>query len=97
MASVFPPGEATGAETLLEFPCSFPIKAMGRNEKGFESLVTAIVRRHAEIHSPAAITTNPSRAGTYLSVTVVIEAHSKTQLDRIYEDLTACEQVLVAL
>ena len=38
-------------ETLLEFPCAFPIKAMGRAEADFEALVVQIVRRHAELWS----------------------------------------------
>ena len=34
------------AESLLEFPCSFPIKIMGRTEDGFAQLVLDIVLRH---------------------------------------------------
>jgi putative lipoic acid-binding regulatory protein len=30
-------------------------------------------------------------------VTITVEAESRDQLDRIYRDLTACEQVLMAL
>jgi len=84
-------------ESLLEFPCKFPIKAMGRAEIGFEELVTEIILRHAEICDGVATTTNPSGSGNFVSITVTIEATSKPQLDSIYEDLTDCEQVLVAL
>lgn len=84
-------------ETLLEFPCRFPVKVMGRNEAEFVPLITAIIMNHAEIYADEAITTNSSGAGNYISVTLTIEAHSKAQLDRIYADLTACKQVLVAL
>ena len=98
MASVFPPDNGSDQqETLLEFPCTFPVKAMGRNEDGFEALVTKIILSHAEKSVAEAITTNLSSSGKYLSVTVTIEAISKAQLDRIYQDLTDCEQVLVAL
>jgi putative lipoic acid-binding regulatory protein len=70
---------------------------MGRDEGDFEALVTKIILAHAEISAGEPVTTNLSSTGKYLSVTVNIEALSKAQLDRIYQDLTDCEQVLVAL
>jgi putative lipoic acid-binding regulatory protein len=85
------------AETLLEFPCEFPVKAMGRDEDGFESLVTGIILGHADIYMDIPVTSTPSSSGTFLSITVTIEARSKAQLDLIYQDLTDCERVLVAL
>ena len=98
MASKYPPESgANQEETLLEFPCKFPVKAMGRDKDDFEALVTTIVSAHAEIVTDVPVKIIPSGSGTYISVTVTIEAHSKAQLDRIYQDLTDCEQVLVAL
>ena len=98
MASKYPPEpEVIKRDTLLEFPCVFPIKAMGRNDASFQTLVENIVLNHAEIHTGHPVTTNASGSGNYLSVTVTIEAQSKDQLDRIYQDLTDCEHVLVAL
>ena len=85
------------AETLLELPCEFPVKAMGRDEDDFKSLITGIILGHADIYKDIPVTSAPSSSGTYLSVTVTIEAQSKAQLDRIYQDLTDCERVLVAL
>jgi hypothetical protein len=70
---------------------------MGRDDGDFETLVTKIILKHAEISAGVPVTTNTSSSGSYLSVTVTIEAVSKAQLDRIYQDLTDCEQVLVAL
>ncbi len=98
MASKQPPEqEVIERETLLEFPCKFPVKAMGKNAEGFQLLVETLVLTHAEIHAGSPVTTNLSDSGKYLSVTVTIEARSKAQLDSIYQDLTDCEQVLVAL
>jgi putative lipoic acid-binding regulatory protein len=98
MASMHPPENGPDQpETLLEFPCTFPVKAMGRDDGDFETLVTKIILKHAEISAGVPVTTNTSSSGSYLSVTVTIEAVSKAQLDRIYQDLTDCEQVLVAL
>jgi len=98
MASINPPTTDTHQqETLLEFPCKFPIKAMGRYEDGFESLVTKLILGHAEMYAGEQVTINSSSSGNYISVTVTVEALSKAQLDHIYQDLTDCEQVLVAL
>jgi len=83
--------------TLLEFPCRFPIKAMGRNEDGFEELVSAIVLTHAGLWPDEPIRVTPSKEGTFISVTAVIEATSQLQLDSIYLELSASSQVLMAL
>ena len=98
MATIKPPKtETEQQETLLEFPCKFPVKAMGRDEDGFEALVTKIILAHGEIYAGEPVSTNASSTGKYISITVNIEALSKAQLDSIYQDLTDCEQVLVAL
>ena len=98
MASKNPPDIRTELEeTLLEFPCKFPVKAMGRYEDDFESSITKIVLSHAEMYDGEEVTTNPSSSGKYISVTVTINATSKDQLDSIYQDLTDCERVVMAL
>jgi putative lipoic acid-binding regulatory protein len=83
--------------SLLEFPCRFPIKAMGRQSEEFEMLVTRIVCSHAELWPGEPVRSVPSKAGNFVSVTTVIEARSQQQLDAIYRELTDCAQVLVAL
>lgn len=83
-------------ETLLEFPCQFAIKAMGKNNLEFDLLVIEIVRRHVP-DQERAVTTRPSKDNNYLAVTVLIEATSKQQLDAIYQDLTDHPLVLMAL
>ncbi|MBC8518853.1 MAG: DUF493 domain-containing protein [Gammaproteobacteria bacterium] len=84
-------------ETLLEFPCSFSIKAMGKDENDFDTHVTTLVRRHVTDLSEGAVKTRPSKNGNFISVTVTITATSKRQLDDIYYDLTADERVMMAL
>lgn len=83
--------------SLLEFPCEFPIKAMGKNTDDFEALVTGIVLAHAELWPDKPIRSVPSKEGNYVSITAVIEATSQEQLDAIYQDLTDCDQVKMAL
>lgn len=81
----------------FQFPCEFPIKAFGRAEGGFEDRVVEIVSRHVPSLSTHGVKVRASRNGNYLSVTVLIMATSREQLDRIYHDLTACEAVMMAL
>lgn len=84
-------------DTLMEFPCAFPIKAMGLSDEEFESRVVTIVRKHAPDLSEGAVKRVDSKGGKYLSITVTVRATSREQLDNIYRELTACEQVLMAL
>ncbi|MGD8484380.1 MAG: DUF493 domain-containing protein [Thioalkalispiraceae bacterium] len=83
-------------ETLLEFPCQFPIKAMGKANDEFELAVLEIFKRHVPDLAENAIKQRPSARGNYLSITVTINATSKAQLDAIYMDLTACEHVAMS-
>lgn len=85
------------SDSLLEFPCRFPIKVMGRNEPGFTELVVAAVRQHAGPVGDGDIGSRPSRGGRYLSVTVTFTAVSREQVDAIYRLLSATEQVLFLL
>ena len=88
--------ETCEEESLMEFPCSFPIKAMGKAVDDFDVLVVEIVRKHHPGLTEGAVKTRPSREGKYISVTVTINAQSREQLDNIYLDLTAHERVLMA-
>jgi len=84
-------------ESPLKFPCEFPIKAMGKADCELDIIVVEIVRRHAPDISEGAIHSRTSKNGNYLSVTVVVNATSRDQLDAIYQDLVDCEQVIMAL
>lgn len=84
-------------ETLLEFPCEFPIKAMGLTCDALEISVIEIINRHVDNLSEGALRMRPSKTGKYTAITITITAHSKQQLDNIYIDLTACEHVTIAL
>jgi len=87
----------SGAEELLVFPCAFPIKVMGRCTSGFEADALEIVRRHVPDFCAEDMRTVASRQGNYLSVTFTIQAHSREQLDALYCELSAGEQMLMVL
>jgi len=84
-------------ETLLKFPCEFPIKAMGLSCDELEIAVIEIITRHVDNLGEGALKMKPSKNGKYTAITITITAHSKAQLDAIYIDLTACEHVSIAL
>lgn len=84
-------------ESPLAFPCDFPIKVMGRKERGFAQAVTDIVRKHAADFDPATVEMRPSRQGKYLSVTCVVRATSREQLDALYRELCDHPSVVMVL
>lgn len=84
-------------DELFNFPCDFPIKIMGRCDCELENLVVEIINRHVTDLGENAVKTRPSGKGNFISVTVTITAHSREQLDNIYLELTAREEVLMAL
>ena len=84
-------------EDLLEFPCQFEIKAMGRRSPEFEGQISAIVNRHLSGAPILGKRARCSRQGRYVSVTCVIHAVSREQLDAIYLDLNSEPEVLMTL
>lgn len=84
-------------ETALEFPCEFPIKTMGRDHPAFHEAARTIVERHAGKLSDDAVRRSLSRNANFVSLTITISAESQEQLDRIYVDLSAHDEILVAL
>lgn len=84
-------------ESLLEFPCDFPIKVFGRNDEGFRDVVLSIMRAHFEDLSDDDVSERPSRADSFLSLTVVVRAESRAQIDAAYTDLSTHERVMMIL
>lgn len=85
------------SDTLLEFPCDFPIKVMGATRDGFAQAVVEIVLRHAPDFDVASVEMRPSKAGNYLSLTCTLRAKSKPQLDALYRELSGHPWVKIVL
>jgi hypothetical protein len=86
-----------GDEPLLQFPCDFPIKIMGAGGADFRRLAVDLVRRHASDLDDGRVRIQDSRTGRYQSVTVIVRARDRAQLDAIYRDLCDHPQVTMAL
>lgn len=87
----------TSTETLLEFPCDFPLKIMGTRHDDYAQSVLAVVLRHFPAFDANSMEMRPSSKGNYLSLTCTVRATSKAQLDAIYQELTAHPLVKVVL
>ncbi len=81
----------------MEYPCDFPLKVFGHNDAGFEQLVLELVRPHCAEDTEFTVTRNHSSKGKYQSLTIRFTAHSRQQLDAIYQSLADCEQVVMSL
>ena len=84
-------------ETLLEFPCDFPVKMMGRESAEFRTTVRELVEKHTGPLDDGAIESSLSRNERFVSVTITVRAESQEQLDNIYREVTAHDDVLMAL
>ena len=84
-------------ESLLEFPCDFPVKVMGRQADDFVPLVLELIAAHTGPVADERMSQRLSRDGNFLAVTVLLRAESKAQLDAIYTALSAHERVLMVL
>ncbi|MBT9566832.1 MAG: DUF493 domain-containing protein [Thiobacillus sp.] len=90
-------------ETLLKFPTDFPIKIMGERRESadggdeFVQAMVELVLRHAPDFQAETLETRVSGSGNYLSVTCVVRATSKAQLDALYREITAHPWVKMAL
>ena len=82
-------------QSLIAFPCEFPIKIMGRTQAGFAQAVIEVVQRHAPEFDPATLGMRPSREGRYLSLTCTVHATPREQLDELYREL--CDHPMVTM
>lgn len=87
----------TEQKSLLEFPCSFAIKVMGLSSPELEATVLSLIREHVTTLDNDAIKSRPSKKGKYTALTITINATSQKQLDAIYQALSDCDAILMAL
>ena len=80
---------------LIEYPCEFPIKVMGHTRAGFAQAMLEVISRHAPDFNCATLEMKSSKHGKYLSITCVINATSRAQLDALYQEL--CDHPMVVM
>lgn len=88
---------ASYKDTLLEFPCHFPLKIMGKADDELTQVVVDVVRRHAPDFDSTTVEIRASSGGNYIGLTCTIIATSKPQLDALYTELSGHPMVKVVL
>lgn len=84
-------------ESLIDFPCEFPVKVMGPASPEFHSCIVTIANNHDPEFVENETKRKQSSTGKYVSFTLNIHAKNKKQLDNLYQELTDHELVLWAL
>jgi len=82
---------------LLTFPCDLPIKIVGRNCEDFREIANAIVRKHYADVAVSQTSEQSSRNGAYVSLTFVVNAQSREEIDALYRELTATDEIVMVL
>ena len=93
MTSALPPR----AQSLIEYPCDFPVKVMGLKADGFHEAICGIAARHDPFFEAAKVEVRDSSGGRYQGLTLTITATSREQLDALYRELTGHAMVKVVL
>ena len=84
-------------ESLQEFPCLYTFKIFGRQTGTFADRVRDIVAGQLGKVPLDCTNVRESRGGRYLSLTIEVHVHTREQLERVYEDLHAEEEVLFCI
>ncbi len=84
-------------DTLMTFPCDFPLKIFGLANVDFEAAALSIIRKHVPSFSDTALTSRPSENGKYMAISVTIHVDSKAQLDSIYQELSSSPNIIMVL
>lgn len=83
------------ADELFDFPCDFPIKIMGQGAQALKDHVDTVTQ--AQGVTTLNVTERASSKGTYTSLTLTVRAHSRAQLDALYQAIGASEHVKAML
>ena len=86
--SNLPPEPEIPNETLIEFPCDFPIKVMGETSEDFSKEIIRTIQSVITSFDASQIEMRGSSGGKYISLTCTVYVTSKQQLDDVYRVLT---------
>ncbi len=82
-------------ESLLKFPTDIPVKVFGRNDQKFRAAAVKIAEAHyGDAHK---VIEHLSKKGNYLSLTITVHAKSRAQIDALYSDLVASDEVIMVI
>lgn len=84
-------------QSLIQFPCLFPIKIMGDTRDDFTSTMIDVIQPLCPEFDSSRIEMRASTGGKYISITCYVQVDSQHQLDDIYRALSAHPFVKVVL
>ena len=85
------------SESLVEYPCDFPIKVIGLQQPEFLGTMVALAQSFDPAFDASKVELRPSKGDKYLGITLNFRATSRAQLDAMYLALTAHPMVKMAL
>ena len=85
----------TITDSLIEYPCEFPLKIFGQQQAGFAQAVLEVVTKHDPGFLASSMEMRASKNARYISLTCTAHITSRQQLDAIYQEL--CDHPMVVM
>ena len=85
------------SKAVLEFPTDYPIKIIGRPSDEFRTRVHAVVLRHAPGLEAERVSERLSGNGNFLSISYMLLAESREQVEALTAELRVCDGVMILL
>ena len=82
------PHDIPPEQSLIEYPCRFPIKVMGANTEEFISAMLSLAACFEPGFDVNSVERRPSKAGNYMGLTLTLYVTSREQLDEMYRTLS---------
>lgn len=89
--------EQIAEEIKITFPCEYPVRIVGDAVENFREKVIAVITKHAPDFDEASIKMRDSKNGNYQSLSLIITATGKPQLQALFDDLKATGIVRMVL
>lgn len=87
----------TDSKSLMQFPCDFPIKIIGKHTALFLDEISTIIRKYFPNTAATAIRSQASQQSNYLAITVTVQAQDQKTLDALYHELTSHPDIKMVL
>lgn len=84
-------------ETLMEFPCAFPLKVFVKPEDDIEQQILDLLEPHVGKLPRSACQRKISRTGKYMALTVNFTATSKPQVNAVFAALHDSPLVVMSM
>ncbi len=83
--------------TLINFPCYFPIKIIGINSQAFVQEIKTTAGKHFSDFTDQDLVSKESKNSSYLAITVTVFAKNQNMLDSFYNEVTKIPGVKMVL